>query len=128
MENHYHLVVETTGSNLSAGVQLLNGRYAQAFNARYSLVGHLFQGRFHSVLVCADEHLIELSRYLAWNPVRAGLCARPEDWPWGSYRAVIGTSPPPAFLDVKRLLEYFAEETVRGRERFRHFVREVRPS
>ena len=127
MENHYHLLVETPGADLSTGLQLLNGRYAQTFNARYSLTGHLFQGRFHSVVVRTDEHLFELTRYLALNPVRAGLCARPEQWPWSSYRAVIGATPEPPFLKVDRLLEFFGAHPVVRRERLHRFVHDARP-
>jgi REP element-mobilizing transposase RayT len=82
METHYHLMVETPEPNLSAGIHQLNGYYAQLFNRRHGRVGALFQGRFHAVLVETDEHLATARAYIAANPVRAGICARPEDWPW----------------------------------------------
>jgi REP element-mobilizing transposase RayT len=125
MENHYHLVTETPEANLSAGLQMVNGRYAQAFNARYALTGHLFQGRFHSIAVESDGHLLELSRYLALNPVRAGLCARPEDWPWSSYRAALGIAGPPAFLRMERVLDCFGLQAEQQRENFRRFIRQA---
>jgi putative transposase len=125
MQNHYHLVAETRGENLSAGLQTLNGRYAQAFNGRYETSGHLFQGRFHAVQVGTEGHLLELSRYLALNPVRAGLCMRPEEWPWSSYRALAGIAPAPDFLDVKRLLDYWGMDAGRAPQRFQQFVREA---
>jgi putative transposase len=126
MENHYHLVLQSPCRNISAGLQQLNSRYAQAFNSRYSLTGHLFQGRFHSVPVSSDGHLLELVRYLAMNPVRAGLCARPEDWLWGSYRAVIGAAPPPQFLDIERVLDFFAARSSNRTEILRRFVTDRR--
>src|SRR5438874_2291483 len=87
MTNHYHLLVETPEANLSAGFHRLNFLYAQWFNRRHGLDGHLFQGRFHSVLIERQEHLIELARYIVLNPVRAGLCGHPGEWRWSSYRA-----------------------------------------
>ena len=82
-------------------MQVLLGRYAQAHNERHDRTGHLFQGRFHSVVVTADAHLLELHRYLALNPVRSGLCQRPDQYPWSAHRALLGLSRPPAFLDVR---------------------------
>jgi putative transposase len=125
MENHYHLVIETPEANLSAGMQRVNGRYAQGFNSRYALTGHLFQGRFHSVSVTSDGHLLELARYLALNPVRAGLCARPEDWPWSSCRAVLGMVSPPTFLRIERVLDCFGSHAGEQRSNFGRFLRDA---
>jgi REP element-mobilizing transposase RayT len=85
MTTHYHLLVETPEPNLSAGIHQLNGLYAQLFNRRHGRAGALFQGRFHAVLVETDEQLDAVRGYIAANPVRAGLCARAEDWPWSWY-------------------------------------------
>lgn len=126
LQNHYHLVAESPDENLSAGLQRLNGRYAQAFNTRYDLTGHSFQGRFHAVVVARDGHLFELIRYIAMNPVRAGLCARPEAWPWSSYRAVAGIAPPPSFLDLELVRDYWDPGTGRAAEKLRRFVGEAR--
>ena len=51
MTNHYHLVIETPDANLSAGMRQLNGVYTQRFNRRHRRVGHVFQGRYHAVIV-----------------------------------------------------------------------------
>jgi len=128
MENHYHLVTQIPEPNLSVGLQLLNGRYAQLFNGRYALTGHVFQGRFHSVAVEDHGHLLELWRYLALNPVRAGLCQHPEEWPWSSYRAVMGKSFTPSFLNVARVLELCGPSPERGRENLRQFISNPRAS
>jgi REP-associated tyrosine transposase len=106
-------------------MQALNSRYAEKFNRGRGLDGHLFQGRFHMVAVESDWHLLELCRYLALNPVRAGLCADPADWPWGSYKALAGLTPVPHFLTVERLLGHFASDRERAHEVFRSFVRDV---
>ena len=92
MENHYHVVVEATRHNLSAGLHALNGRYAQLFNARHDRVGHLFGDRFWSSLLESEEHLQEACRYVLDSPVRAGLCARRDGWPWAASRYGASTS------------------------------------
>jgi putative transposase len=108
MGTHYHLIVQTPNANLAAGMQMLNGRYAQRFNWRYDRRGHLFAGRFMSVLVQDEAHLMAAHRYVARNPVRAGLCAHPGNREWSSFRALIRLEPPPIFLDVKGALSVFA--------------------
>ena len=88
MTNHFHLVIETEHESLSAGMHQRNGGYAKKFNDRYRLDGHLFEGRFRSAAIESDDHLEETLRYVALNPVRAGLCEHPSDWPWSSFRGV----------------------------------------
>jgi len=71
MNNHYHLVIETPDGNLSRGMRQLNGVYTQRYNARHYSVGHIFQGRYKAILIQKDSHLLEVSRYVVLNPVRA---------------------------------------------------------
>ena len=85
MGTHFHYLVETPGPTLSAGMHQLNGLYAHLFNRRHRRVGALFQGRFHATLIETEEQLASTRDYIAANPVRASLCARPEDWPWSWY-------------------------------------------
>jgi REP element-mobilizing transposase RayT len=126
MPNHFHLVVETPKADISAGMHSLSGGYARWFNRRYDLEGHVFQRRFHSVLVDSDWHLIELFRYLAMNPVRAKICAHPGQWPWSSYRACVGETPRPPFLTLERIVGHFGHDPDRARQSFRLFVGELR--
>jgi putative transposase len=90
MDNHFHLLIETPMPNLSLGMRQLNGVYTQRFNRRHKRVGHLFQGRFKSILVEQDRYLLELCRYIVLNPVRAKMVAASEEYPWSSYRATVG--------------------------------------
>ena len=85
MTNHFHLLVETPTLSLSRGMQLLNSGYAAYFNNRFSQVGHLFQQRFVSRLIDSEDYYAEALRYIALNPVRAGLCEHPSDWQWSSF-------------------------------------------
>ena len=89
MTTHFHLLVTTPEPNLAAAMQYVNARYAEAFNARYGLSGHLFQGRYGSVVVQSDEQLLLTYRYIARNPVRADICRRAEEWPWSSYSGLV---------------------------------------
>ncbi|HJQ75288.1 MAG TPA: transposase [Gaiellaceae bacterium] len=107
MGNHFHLLTQTPEPNLAFGMHQLNGRYAQAFNRRHDRVGHLFQGRYGAKLVQDDAHLHATVRYIVRNPVRAGLCQSPRDWPWSSHRSTLGETRPPPFLAVDSLLGYF---------------------
>jgi putative transposase len=86
MTNHYHLVVETAVERMSRGMQWLNGAYGQLFNKRWARTGHLFGERFYSKPITDDEQLVETCNYVIWNPVRAGLCDRPDQWPWSASR------------------------------------------
>ena len=94
MENHYHLLIETPDGNLSFGMRQLNGVYTQLFNRRHQRTGHLFQGRYTSILIQKDSHLLEVCRYVVLNPVRARVVERPEAWKWSSYRATAGRETP----------------------------------
>jgi len=126
MGNHYHLVVETPLGNLSKGIAYLNGRYSQYFNRTHRRVGHVFQGRFKSVLVEKQSYLLELSRYVVLNPVRAGMVHTPQEWPWSSYRGTAGFSDPRSFLTVQWVLSHFSESKFESRKRYRKFVLEGR--
>ena len=90
MNNHYHLMIETPEGNLSKGMRQLNGLYTQRFNRKHQRVGHLFQGRYQAILVDKDNYLLELSRYVALNPVRAKIVKDPKDWRWSAYQATTG--------------------------------------
>jgi REP element-mobilizing transposase RayT len=84
--NHFHLVLETSVDSMSRGMQWLTGAHAQLFNKRWGRKGHLFGARFYSNPVEDDDELLATCRYVLLNPVRAGLCERPEDWPWSASR------------------------------------------
>lgn len=124
MHNHYHLLVETVEGHLSRGMRQLNGHYTQRFNRRHDLVGHLYQGRYKAILVQREAYLLELSRYVVLNPVRAGLARQPEDWPWSSYRAMIGTASVPDWLDTDAVLSQFGKQRTKAVRAYRRFVME----
>ncbi|MCG7534148.1 transposase [Pseudoalteromonas sp. OOF1S-7] len=111
MINHYHLLVETPDGNLSKGMRQLNGVYTQRFNRKYNRVGHLYQGRYKSILVDKDSYLLELSRYIVLNPVRAkGMVDSPDKWLWSSYQETLGKRASPDWLATDALLLMFARD------------------
>jgi REP element-mobilizing transposase RayT len=106
MDNHLHLVVETREGNLGWGMQWLHARYVQAFNRRHGRSGHLFGERFGSTVIEDDGHLCWTLRYVALNPVGAGMCRRPQDWAWSSCAATL-VDDRTSCVDVDRVLESF---------------------
>ena len=122
MDNHYHLLVETPDSNLSKGMRYLNGVYTQRFNRNNGHVGHLFQGRFKGILVDKSRYLLELSRYIVLNPVRARMVDNAEDWAWSSYQVMVGLVPAPAWFDREWLLSHFGENNKTAIYEYMQFV------
>lgn len=122
MGNHYHIVVETPEGNLARGMRQLNGQYTQRFNFRNSVVGHLFQGRYKAILVQRQTYLLALSRYVVLNPVRAGLVASADHWPWSSYSMTCCDAPAPQWLDTDWLLSQFGEQRGTAVHAYRDFV------
>ena len=122
MTNHVHLVLDVPDGTLSRGMQLLSGRYAQAYNLRHGWVGHLFQGRFFSERVESDEYSLELGRYVVLNPRRAGMVKRAGAWRWSSYRALVGTAPVPSWLDAGWTLRQFGKVLSKARAAYSAFV------
>jgi putative transposase len=123
MPNHYHLLVETIEGNLSDGMHYLNSTYAQKFNQRHALSGHLVQGRFHAVPIRKDEQLLEVARYIAQNPVRAKLAATPEAWRWSSHASLCGLAPPLPWVSEEQLIGMFGPPASAGSlARYRAFV------
>ncbi len=90
MGNHVHLLVATTPSALGDSMRWLCGRYASHFNRRYGRIGHLWHSRFASRAIRNDRHVLASMRYIARNPVSAGLCETPGAWVWSGHRALIG--------------------------------------
>lgn len=122
MTNHYHLVIETPDGNLSRGMRHLNGVYTQRFNSKHKRVGHLFQGRYKAILVDKDSYLLELSRYVVLNPVRAHMVDEPGDWQWSSYLVTIGKQGGFEGLGTDAILLQFGKQQDRAIEKFQIFI------
>ena len=121
MTNHYHLLLETPRGNLSQIMRHINGAYTNYYNAKRKRAGHLFQGRYKAILIEADAYLVELSRYLHLNPVRAKIVAKPENYPWSSYGAYVDLQPRVKWHKTEYILEHFAGRS----DRYRQFVEDL---
>jgi len=85
MTNHFHLILQTPTESLASGMHRLNGHYARRFNARHSFQGHLFERRYDARVIDSESQFEDTVRYVALNPVKAGLCESPADWPWCNF-------------------------------------------
>jgi REP element-mobilizing transposase RayT len=120
LDNHFHLLLFSESGRLSDAMRFLSGRFTQRINYRDGRDGPIFRGRFASVAVESDAHLVRASRYIHRNPVEAGLVAEPWDWPWSSAGAYVGHARPPAWLRTDAILEMFG--ALRARQAYRDFL------
>lgn len=90
MTNHYHMIIETPKPNISKVMHYTNGSYTTYINKKRDRSGHLFQGRYKAILIDRDNYLLELSRYIHLNPVRAHIVEKPEEFFNSSYASYIG--------------------------------------
>ncbi len=107
MPNHVHFIMAPAGPDgLRDTFAEAHRRYTARIHQRFKWTGHLWQGRFGSVAM-DDDHMLAAARYVPMNPVRAGMVARPEDWPWSSARAhlagrddgIVSVAPLAAWID-----------------------------
>ena len=87
MPNHVHLILELQNTKeLAKFMQCITQSYAKWFNLKYNKVGHLWQGRFKSMLIEKDNYFLDCVYYVEANPVRAGIVTSPLDYAWSSYK------------------------------------------
>ncbi|MDD4113882.1 MAG: transposase [Herbinix sp.] len=90
MSNHVHLQIATNNIEIWTIMRGINWRYSKYFNAKYEKVGHLFQNRYHSELIEDEAYLLQTSKYIHLNPVKAGIVDKPIKYPWSSYGVYMG--------------------------------------
>jgi REP element-mobilizing transposase RayT len=110
MSNHYHLLVRSERANLKKAMHWFGTTYTQRFNRRHLRSGHLFQGRYKSILVQNDAYLLQLSCYIHRNPLRAGLVKRLADFRWSSYLAYAYGKRAFKWLSIELILSQFEGE------------------
>lgn len=133
MSNHFHLLVKTPLANLQEFMRHFNISYTSYHNWKHDRIGHLYQGRYKSFLVDADNYLQEISRYIHLNPMRvkrmSGMTLDQKrkylrNYRWSSYSGYILQGGRRDFLQVKEVLAYFGGDTARGRKKYDNFVME----
>ena len=121
MTTHYHLIIETPDGNLGKIMHFLNGSYTTYINIKRKRSGHLFQGRYKAILVDKDSYLLELSRYLHLNPVRARMVEKPEDYPYSSYSSYISEMKE-EIVTRNMILTMLAGKREKAGEQYKAFV------
>jgi putative transposase len=122
LTTHFHLILAVGKNALPLGMQDLNTRYACRFNAKHRLRGHVFDGRYDSKRIADERHLLTAYAYDANNPVAAGLCTSPVEWPWSSYAATLGVAEACSFVDASAILRCFAGDRAAGIAQLRALV------
>ena len=128
LTTHFHLLIETLEANLAEGMHWLNHVYAKTFNGRHEREDHVFGKRYGAKLITSDDQLVAVVRYIALNPVKAGLVDEPAAWPWCNYgdlsRLALGEagSPPGRYGELLAQGARLAQQTAadpngRGRSR-----------
>jgi REP element-mobilizing transposase RayT len=108
MGTHFHLILDVDDGALPCGMHALNFRYASWFNVEHGLRGHVMAARYWSRRVEDESDLQGTFRYVARNPVAAGVCREPGDWLWSSYPGTVGLRAPDDFVEPELVLECFA--------------------
>jgi putative transposase len=121
LSSHWHAIVDLPDNSLAAGMHRIVGGYSRRYNQRHGRAGYLVRGRYWSRRKDTPEAVLAAFRYVARNPVGAGLVARPEDWRWSSYANTIGVSHNFGFVDAADVLGEFGTTRIlqiRGLRRF----------
>ncbi len=127
MSNHYHLLIQTPDANLSRCMRHINGVYTQYFNRTHSIDGHLFRGRYKSILVESDSYLLELLRYIHRNPLEAGLVDRLDSYNWSSHKGYLSFANKWDWLHKNYVLNIFSGNKTESRKRYKEFVQKQTP-
>jgi hypothetical protein len=122
MPNHFHLLMEVKNINTSAILQRLLTSYTKHYNKKYKKSGHLFQGRYKSIICEKDNYLLELVRYIHLNPFRANLVKNPLDWAWSGHREYLDADS--ILLDSEEVLGMLSSNFKQALTQYSDFVRE----
>ncbi|WP_346897506.1 transposase [Clostridium sp. UBA7503] len=119
MTNHVHLAIGTKDDDIGNIMKKINMLYSIYFNRKYDLIGHLFQGRYRSELIQEDKYILEVSRYIHLNPLRANMVTNAQDYKWSSYSTYLGLSKE-KIINTERILSYFGE--INARKLYKLFI------
>lgn len=123
MDNHVHLLIDDNGNDISMLVKSINVSYVYYFNRTHKRCGHLFQDRFKSELVDDDGYLLEVSRYIHNNPVKAQMVTEPSQYQWSSYNIYTGrVKDKSRLIDKERILLNFSNNKPRAFQKYMEFV------
>lgn len=122
LPNHFHLLLRPGKVDLSKIMQTLMTAYSMYVNKKYDRVGHVFQGRFKSIIVEEDQYLLGVLRYIHLNPVLATLVGRVEDYPWSSYAKYLTAGSGKPRVETEEILTMFSSDHTRDKQLFVEFI------
>ncbi len=111
MSDGYHLVIKTPKPNLSKAIRQLNGVYTQRSNRLHDTDGHVFRGRYKSIVVQREKYLLPLMAHIFLLPLRAGFVKHPNQFKWSSCRYLYGKDDVPGYVDLGWFSEGFSSDT-----------------
>lgn len=127
MDNHIHMMIETTDTHYKEYITRVNSMYARYFNNKYEYVGQLYQGRYYSGIINNDSQVLSVSKYIHLNPVKANMVNSPEEYKWSSYPMYIGERKQ-RLIKSESILNYFNnDDEYSNREEYKIFVNKVEP-
>jgi len=122
MPSHYHMLIQTPDANLSRFMRHVNGVYTQRFNRFHGCDGHLFRGRYKSILVDEDTYLLQLVRYIHRNPLEAGLADKLDRYEWSSHKGYVSRAKKWDWLFKDFVLSLLTTDKRQQRRAYRQFV------
>ena len=123
MQNHYHLLIQTPEANISRSMRHINGVYTQRFNKIHGYDGHLFRGRYKSILIDEDTYLLQVMRYIHRNPISAGLTEN-LNYTWSSHNAYLSDSKKWNWVSRGKILKMLSKNKALQKTVYRDFVQE----
>lgn len=127
MNNHFHLFTETPNANLSKAMHRLETKYAIYFKKKYNHDGKVFQRRYKAFLVDTNTYALDLMRYIHRNPENV-IVQNSEEWLYSSYRAYLGLSDKPDFLDTNLVLNNFDIDRSKAIDKFKNHMQQEEAS
>ena len=125
MSNHYHLLLRTNKPNISRVIQWIQTSYSIYCNRKHNRCGHLFQGRFKSIVVGDESYWHNLSLYIHLNPIRAGIVEDLNKYKWSSYHDYVGIKKTHNWIDSDTILEEYGRNRQESRKEYRKLIRGV---
>lgn len=123
MTNHFHLQMRSKDQPISKVMSLINKRYADYYNTKNSITGHVFEKRYYDKIIDSKQGMLEVSRYIHLNPLEARMVIKAQNYRWSSYRYYLHTSTH-HMLNMDAVLGYFPGSGMEKREKYREFVGE----
>lgn len=123
MSNHFHLQMRSDSQPISKVMSLINKRYADYYNTKNNLTGHVFEKRYFDRLINTNLAMLRVSRYIHLNPLKAGLVETPESYRWSSYRLYLHTSGH-SMLNANAVLDCMDGNALEKRQKYQEFVNE----